>query len=598
MARKTSKITNKYGLEGYDHEDQHFFDKVAFAYRWGAERGCPSRVELFQRLAEYWVPGWFEWHPWTMRALEALCHNTFIGAAGCAGSSKTRNFAGFGCIWWLAAPEISSVTFCSTTTKALRKRGWKEVQSIFSQMTASGEGFGNFVDSQMVWQSSKGNVREAITGIAVEEGNTWKVADNIKGVHTERQMVLIDEANAVPPAIWDAATNLYKYPEEFVLGAMANPRSRIDQFGQFTEPMHGWDSVSVEADEWETKPQIDGKPGVCIRFDFLKTPNITEGKLVSTHLPRKEKVEARMESLRAKGGENDPLHWSNDRGFPPPQGLITTVFTETMFEKHKAYDRHTFTGARFTIIGALDPAFGGGARPALRFAALGEIRPGIMGIEWMAPIILFMDAKRKEDISYQLVELCQKHAKNVQYRGQQYRCLPEHFGADCSGLQSSFGDIIQREWSPKVLRIQFNGSPSEEPCSLEDATLACDRYRNKRAEMYFRTKDAVESGQIRGIDKESAVELTTIKYDTKGGKIVIQDKKDYMAEYGKSTDLADCGVEITEVARLHGFRITAVGHTATRVDPLDEDARKANDVYAEPGYQPEEEPYEEVEAFI
>lgn len=584
-AKTNGAAINRYGIEGYDGQPQIFFDQMAFMERLPVDRGCPSRLELFKRLAEHRLPGWFEWHPWTERLIEALCENTWTAACGCKGSAKTRNVAGFAVVWWLCDPENSSVIFCSTTTKALKKRGWREVQNAF---TALGGDVGNFVDSQMMWQASRGDSRNAIAGIAVEEGSTFKVADNIKGVHTRRQMVVIDEATAVPVAIWDAASNLYEYPDEFILVAMANPRSRIDQFGRFAEPLHGWESVSVDTEEWETKPQIDGQRGVCVRFDFVKSPNVTEGRLVSTHLPRQEKVEQRMAALKARGGENDPLHWSNDRGFPAPEGIALTVFTETMLEKHKAYDRHQFIGSNFVILGGFDPAYGGGARPALRFAAMGDITPNKLGVEWMAPIILHLDATSKETVTYQLIRQCQQHAENVQYRAQRYRCLPENFGFDASALQVSFGDAMQREWSPKLIRIQFNGATSTEARSLEDPTPANEVYKNKRAQMYFRTQDMLVSGQLKGVDKDTAVELCQISYFVKGGKIVLIDKKDYATEYGQSPDYGDCGVIVTEVAHVRGFRLAPVGTTIEAVEDFAEEAARANAVYEGDGHEPEE----------
>ncbi len=599
--RKSTEPVNNYGIPGYDGAPQSSFDRAAFIHRMTPDCGCPPRMELFKRIAEDAVPGWFEWHSWTERCVDALCNYTWTGLSGCGSSAKTFNVVSFACLWWQMDPENSSVILCSTTTKALKKRGWREVQRFFSEICSREGMVGNFVDSQMVWQSSKGDNRNAITGIAVEEGSTFKVADNIKGIHTRRQMVIIDEATAVPSAIWDATTNLYSHPEEFILVAMGNPRSRLDQFGRFIEPLHGWESVSVDDDEWETKPQMDGQRGICVRFDFVKSPNIIEGKVVSVHLPKKEKVAARMAALKDRGGENDPLHWSNDRGFPAPEGLATTVFTETMLDKYKVYDRHQFMGSNFFIIGALDPAFGGGARPALRFAAMGDVKPGVLGIEWMAPIILYLDAKSKETVTYQLIRQCQQHAENVQYRGQRYRCLPENFGFDASALQVSFGDAMQREWSPKLIRIQFNGETSREPRSLEDPTPANEVYRNKRAEMYFRTQDMVTSGQLKGVDKDTAVELCQITYSVKGGKIVLIDKKDYAAEHGNSPDYADCGVQITEVAIQKGFHIAATGTTIEAAVEFDEITEKANAVYEDDGFGDEQigDPYDDpVESVI
>lgn len=495
--------------------------------------------------------------------------------------------AGFACSWWLADPANSSVIFCSTTMKMLRKRGWNELQSYRNALCAAqGEDFGNFVDSRTVWQYDQGDDKHAIFCIAVQEGDINKTSANIQGIHTRRQLVIIDEAPAVPSAIWKACANLYSYPidcgGEFILMAAGNPRSRIDQFGRFIEPAGGWDTVSIDTQEWEGKPQLDGSPTQVIRFDFCKSPNITEGRMVSRHLPTKQRVESRMASLKARGAENDVDHYCFDRGFPAPEGMSKTVFTESLIIKHGGYDQHRFLGTNFQIIGAYDQARTGD-RPALRFAAMGDIGPNKLGIEWMEPIILYHDASSKDPLAYQQLAQVRRHCENVKYRGQMYVCPPGSFGIDTSN-EATFADLCQREWSPDIIRIQFGSGASEDPASLEDPRPANEVYRNKRAEMFFRTRTACESGQLKGIDKDTAAELCAIEYselrnDGTSKPITIQEKKEFKLKFGKSCDLADCGVEILEVARLKGFRVAATGQTVARVSSFDKVVAEAQKVY-------------------
>lgn len=583
---------------------QFQYDRMAYANRLGPERGCPPRDVLFRRISDELVPGWFEWHAWTNKIVEAGSTHRFIGITGCAGAAKTRNMAGFAASWWLADPARSSVIFCSTTMKMLRKRGWNEVQSYHNALVAAqGEDFGNFVDSRTVWQYDQGDDKHAIFCLAVQEGDINKMAANIQGIHTRRQLVIIDEAPAVPTAIWKACANLYSYPidsgGEFVMMAAGNPRSRIDQFGRFIEPAGGWDSVSIDTEEWEGKPQLDGSPTFVIRFDFCKSPNITEGRTVSRHLPTKQRVESRMASLKAKGAENDVDHYCYDRGFPAPEGMAKTVFTESLIIKHGGYDRHQFLGTNFQIIGGYDQARTGN-RPALRFAAMGDIAGGKLGIEWTEAIVLYTDASSKEPIAYQLLAQVRKHCQAVNFRGQIYSCPPANLGIDCSN-EASFADICQREWSPDIIRIMFGAAASEEPASPEDPRPANEVYRNKRAEMFFRTKTATESGQLKGIDKDTATELCTIEYselrpDGSSKPITIQDKKEYSLKFGKSCDLADAGVITLEVARIKGFRIVATGHTIKRVENFDKVVDVAQQVYVGADYSQPDDFYDPVES--
>lgn len=505
-------------------------------------------------------------------------------------SSKTRNVAGFACSWWLMYPEESSVTFCSTTIKSLRKRGWAEVQNFHTSV--KGPRFGNFVDSRMMWQHNKGDDKHAILGIAVEDGATVKVADNIKGIHTKRQMIIIDEATAVPPAIFEACTNMWAYPKEFILVLMGNPRSRLDEFGKFCEPLNGWQSVSVETEEWDTKPQMNGNGGIVLRFDSHKSPNIMEGRIVSRHLPTKEKVEARRTRV---GSENDPSYWSNDRGFWAPEGLTKTVFTESAIVQHGGYNKHTFTGRNFHIIGTLDPARTGGDRPTLRFGKLGETTSGEWGLEWMPPIVIPLDARSTKPIDYQLMDVVRRQCELFTHMGQEYSCPVENVGVDATGGGANLCDTLQAHWSPKIMRIIFSGSASEDACSFEDIRPANEVYKNKRVEMYFRSRNSLNSGQLKGIDIETAKELCSIEFDDSKPFMALMPKADYKLMFGQSPDFADSGVMLLEVARRKGFSLAPVGQTVHKHNEWNTQVQKTQDVYEEvavSGYGEEQFDYE------
>lgn len=575
----------QYGFPRSELHTQLVYDAAAFAYRLSVDRGCPSRPALFRRISDKVLPEYFEWHDWTKTIVDAGCHNSLIGNPGAAGSAKTHNWIGFAVIWWLCAPEMSSVTLVSTSIKSLRRRGWAQVQKCFT--LPPGDRIGNFVDSRMLWQAVKGDDKHAIIGKAVEEGSLHKVADDIKGVHTRRQMVIVDEANAVPEAIWEAITNLYSYPREFILVALANPRDRLTKFSRFIEPLNGWTSVDVNTEEWEGKPQKEygNLPVKVIRFDAEKSPNIVEGKLVSKHLPTREKVEA----AKARGGGETPSYWTNFRGFPPPEGLNKTVFSESALITNDAFGKHVFTGEKFLMIGFFDPAFGGGDRPALRFAKMGVLESGKWGIEVGKPIILPINPTSTNPVHFQLAEQLRRQCEKIEWGQVVYSCLPENIGIDATGEGGGLCDIVQRTWSPRIVRVEFGSRASEDSTSLEDIRPACEVYENKSVEMWFRSRDAVNAGQLKGIDAETSVELTNRLFDDSGKRIKLQKKKDYKEMFGKSPDLADTIVGIVEVARLRGFRIAAVGQTVARLQDWSQMFRQVQEVHATADYSEEDE---------
>lgn len=585
----------------YRCADQAGYDRWAFTWRVGGP-GVPRRPRLFQRVADATLPAHFEWHPWTMRVVETLCmvpqwtEGKAVRLAafpGCSNSAKTFNVVSFACVWWLCQPEESSVTLVSTTVKALRRRGWAEVQRCYDSLGEREQRPGNFVDSRMLWQHRLGDDKHAIIGRAVEEGSTHKVADDIKGVHTRRQMVIIDEATSVPEAIYEAAANLYSYPEEFLLVCLGNPRNRLDAFGRFCEPDKGWTSVTVDSGEWEAKPFVacGGAKPLVTTFDAEKSPNIVEERVVSRHLPKAVDVAA---ARKASGGQT-PHYWQNFRGFWAPEGLEKTVFTESALITFGGGGRHRFTGSSFQIIGAFDPAWGGGDRAALRFAKLGEIRPGVWGMELMAPLIIPINAESTNPVHYQLAEQVRRQCERVWVGEVEGQCPPQNLGVDDSG-EGGLCDVFYRTWSGRIHRIEFGGAASDEPCSHEDVRPAREVYKNKRAEMYFRARDALNSGQLKGIDNETALELCSIEFDDRKDRLVLMSKRDYREKFGKSPDLADCAVMCVEVARLKGFRLAEVGETAKALEGAEERWKAGQSLYegvAEHGYGPEEMPQEE-----
>ena len=578
---------NTYGLKVVEGLGQFQYDCVAFAKRWPVTTGAPPRMKLFKKITDLLFPGHFEWHDWTERVVGTICENNTVGLPGASGSAKTFNVISFACAWWLCDPMQSSVTLVSTSKQSLRRRGWSEVTKCYS--TIPGPRVGNFVDSRMLWQAKKGDDRHAIIGKAVEEGPTQKVADDIKGVHTRRQMVVIDEATSVPQAIYEACANLYSYPEEFILVLIGNPLNRLDQFGRFCEPENGWTSVTVETGEWDGRPQeaLGGRKPRIITFDAEKSPNIVEGKLVSKHLPTKEKVDA---AKKHSGGGSTPLYWQNFRGFWPPEGLSKTVFSESALVKNDAFGKHKFTGRNFSIIGFFDPAFGGGDRPALRFAKMGEIEGNKMGIEAFPAKIIPINATSTNPVHFQLAEQVRRECDSFKVNGVEYSCPPDNLGVDATGEGGGLCDIIARTWCSRIIRVEFGGRASETPCNFEDSRPACDVYENKSVEMHFRSRDILNSGQLKGVDRETSPELCNREFDDGGKRIKLQKKVDYKLKFGHSPDLGDSLVGLSEVARLRGFVLAAVGETVHVQEDYDKIVDKTQAIYdVQDSYQPEEE---------
>jgi hypothetical protein len=213
---------------------------------------------------------------------------------------------------------------------------------------------------------------------------------------------------------------------------------------------------------------------------------------------------------------------------------------------------------------------------------------GKLGVEWMPPIVLSISAQSTVPIDFQLAEQVRLHCEHFVYRDTDYFCPFENLAVDATGEGAGFADILQRTVSAKIQRVLFSGSPSDDATSLEDIRPACEVYENKRVEMYFRARDLLHHGQLRGIDRETAVELCTIEFDDSGRKTKLQSKKDYRKKFRRSPDFADSAVLCCEMARLKGLRLVPVGETIQRYQDFEEMANACQEVFANVDYVPEE----------
>lgn len=553
---------------------QHEFDMLAFVLKWPIEKGGLPRFEHFKNFQKVLHPN-VEWNPWLTQQVRAMCDNNWVGFAGCGSAGKTFGAGFYASEWWLAAPDISSVIITSTTKGMIRKRMWPIIQMLHTTM-AGGERFGNFKDSTTTWQSKKGDDKNAIFAIAVADGQTSKAVANIQGVHTRRQLLIVDEATDTPEAAFEACANLFTGPTDFQMIVMGNPASHFDPMGKFCEPKDGWKSVNVDTEEWETKPQLDGKTGVVVRFDAEKSPNLKLGEVKYPYLITR----AQLVGARRKYGENSPLFWKFYRGFWCPDGTKTTVLNETLISQMEGNGRHIFIGRRIRI-SSLDPAFGGGDRAIQTFATLGDIEGGKMGFQFDEQVELSVDAANPMDVHYQLASqfIANCKAKSV---------APNCAGILAAGEGGGLVAIVAREWSHQIIAIEEGARPSELPVSNEDETPCSERYERKNVELWFTCRTLLESGQLKGLLPEMSKEFCQREFDASKRKIRLQTKKEMKEALGFSPDHADSAGAAVDVARLHGLIPAMLGQTAKRHEVVDRNVKESQEIYDEQNlYQPE-----------
>jgi len=494
------------------------------------EQGGLGRFEHFKNAANMVWPN-LEWNPWLETQIESLCEYDWVSWTGCAASGKTFGSALYALVWWLADPTNSTVILTSTTARMIRKRAWANIQTLWR--SSDGRFPGNMVDSQMSLQALKGDSRSAIFGLAVLDGSTSKAVANIQGIHSPRVLSIVDEATDTPAAAFEACSNLSKGCKTFQFLAIGNPHSILDEHGRFSEPVKGWNSVGVEDESWLTSQ------GICVKFDGMKSPNVVAGKAKYEYLITSEQVRQAKEF----DGESSPRFWKFTRGHWPPSGIVRTVLSEAMCSKYRVQESHTFL-SRSEVVAGLDPAFGGD-RCVLRFAEYGDLNSGMMGVDFGDVVVITLDSTSSEPIHFQI-------ARQVRAMCEERGCLPENLAVDATGEGGGLCDILSKEWSSKIHRVEFGGKASELPVSLEDTRASHEAYANKVTELWFSVREWVQRDQVRGLDAETLVEFCGRMFDDERRKIVVERKVDMKGRTGRSPDLADAAALVIDLARTKG----------------------------------------------
>ena len=180
-------------------------------------RGKGSYYHRKELISTLW-PKDYAWHRWNERRLRSVCDHSWVTWLGPGGSAKTTDAAVFALQYWLEAPNETAVIVCSTTMKMLRKRIWGQVAAYHQKLPQNIGPVGELLDSDTMIRWRKGDPKNGIFGMAVEEGPIEEVMNNLIGIHTTRVWLILDEMQGVRQAIMLAANNIAKNPVAKMLG--------------------------------------------------------------------------------------------------------------------------------------------------------------------------------------------------------------------------------------------------------------------------------------------------------------------------------------------------------------------------------------------
>lgn len=537
--RKTPNVVT--GLEHYGQKwtvqpsNQFEIELKMFGMGNPEARGGLTKEQHFKNILRMGYPWVLDnWHDWNEMCLWAWCNYTNIGVGGPAASHKTFTFSLLSSVEFTCRPMETAVIMTSTSLPALKTRLWPRFKE-FHKVTIDGRKYPlpfHIQESKTMIQAVEGDDEHSIRAVAVDKGRVEQAIGKIIGNHPGRVVLVIDEAAQTEQAIFEAKNNLAVGTSFFRCVAIANPISRFDNHGTFCEPKNGWNSVSVNDEQWETKN------GVFLHFDGLKSPNVMLGE------QRYPKLFSRVdvERIRRDEGEDSLAWWSQCRGFWAPSGISNTVLDEAKIVAGKAREGASWE-KDFIVIAALDPAFtSGGDRCILRFARVGRFTDGVFGMELFDTIQIQLSVSSDIPINYQI-------ADRVKLECEARGVKPHHFSGDFTAA-TGLADIIGQRWSNDIRRVNFGGKATDRPVSDLDARPASDVYGNKVSELWFSFERMVVARKVRGLDTATGIEFCSREYHLRGEKKIVEPKPDMKERLsGRSPDLADPAALLSDIFR-------------------------------------------------
>lgn len=542
------------------------------AFRCGGTKhlGGLTRAEHFIAFCKINWPG-IDSNPWLERQMKSLWREDvgnprlgrvrrFESWVGCGSAGKTFGAGLAACGWWSADPYHSIVVLTSTTKEQIRRRVWPVIQNLQHEYGDAIAGrridFGYMQESRTMVQVEKGDDKHAIYAMAVAHGETATAVANLKGVHAKRIMLIIDEAEGTPPAICETIPNMQKGCEEFVVIMICNPVSHMDIAGRSSEPAAGWESITVDSEEWVTKgvPEWQLPSGICVHFDGAKSPNVV---LRENKFPYLYSYDDWI-SAQASKGERSSSFWSQDRGFWAPAGCQDTVMNEPMVIQYGGLQDEIKFRSYNRPVAFLDPAFGGDDC-ILQFGVIGDDdtgKPIVMLTEFIEIPVDATDEHEKDfQIAHRAIDECK--ARRVE---------PNCFGTDSTGTGRGVASIIAAEWSPGIIRVEFGGAASDKPAAEDDPRPSHEVYDRRVTELWFSCQRFLKAGQLKGLYHDAVIQFCHRQFVHRSRKIVLDTKKDCKEKIGRSPDHADAISGLIEVVRELGIVPEGPGNLPANVE--------------------------------
>lgn len=517
-----------------------------------------------------------DWHRWTQ-----LC-NAEVRRPGAKvtvlmgpGSTCKTNTAGWEYMLdYYVSPNDTLVLISSTDMRGLELRVWGEIKMLHQMAT---ERFpwlpGNLIDSKHCIATDDldpdeaddfiktRDLRKGIIGIPTVQGGRSVGLSKWQGIKQKHIRLIADDCTAMSPTFLSAFANLNNNVD-FQAIVLGNPDDVLDPLGIAAEPVDGWAShmEPEKTSVWDTQFYN----GRCVNLVGTDSPNFDYPPELPPKFPYL--VSARKISETISAFKKDSFEYYNQCvGVMKISQMSRRIITRDLCRQFKAGTPAVWSGDDLIKICALDAAYGGD-RCVGGHAEFGKCFDGKIRLMFYPPHIV--PVRIKTDVPMAEEDSISDYEKDYCTTN---GIAPENFYHDSTG-RGSLGTSLSRIWSSACNPVEFGGSPSKRPVTMdtfiddkvtgERRLKRCDEHYSKFVtELWYSLRYAIEADQIRGLPEDVMNELCMRQWDrVKDDKIEAESKLDMKDRTRKSPDLGDWAAIILEGARRKGFQISKLGN--------------------------------------
>lgn len=483
------------GVKAVRPLSQYERDPIGFLTK---ELGIPERTIRWSINPHYDTHEWDGTPDPLVAMLEGLVNWEDVGIESATGTGKSFTAAAGGVLWFLATWKSRVFTFAPKEDQ-LRLYIWAEIAKLWPAFqrlfpTATLTDLRIRMDGSDNWGA---------WGYAVGVKADQQVAVNAAGMHAEHMLLIYEEMPGIPMPVIAAGENTVTAPHNIRLG-LGNPDNQLDTLHVFSTT-----------------------PGVKhVRISAFDHPNVVTGdaSIVPGAVSR-----ASITKRRNLYGEGSPLYESRVRGISPEQAVDSLIRLEWLKEAAKKYgNKEMRAGKRALGVDVANSENGDKSAIAT----------------WQGACLLDVKAERCPNANLL--------GRQVWRKAQTENVEPWHIGVDPvgvgAGCANELAELAQN--SPDTEgTVQFLGGamkPMTASAKAQDGTsmewvVDANLFDNLRSQMYWQFREDLRKGRVAMPDDPDLFkELTTPRYTSDGGKVVVEPKKEIRKRLGgKSPDRAD-----------------------------------------------------------